>query len=168
VDGGGGSAGASAFALTSTAFTEGAMIPRRHECATAGGGAQNVSPPFTWTAGPAGTQSYAIVMRDLDFQSGFVHWVIWDIPGSLRALPENIQQVYQPSDPAGAKQAPFSASVTGYYGPCSPSSVNTYEFTLYAIPTATLAGLSQSSDKTQAATAIVSAATASAKLSGES
>jgi len=165
VDGGGGQGGASGFALTSSAYTEGTMIPKKYEC-TSGGG-QSVSPPLSWTAGPAGTQSYAIVMRDLDF-NGFLHWVIWDIPGNLRALPENVQQVYQPSDPAGAKQAPFNGTVTGYYGPCSPSSVNTYELTIYAIPTATLAGLSQTSTKTQAADAIVAAATASAKLSGES
>jgi Raf kinase inhibitor-like YbhB/YbcL family protein len=142
------------------------MVPQRHECTTGGG--QNVSPLFSWTAGPAGTQSYALIMRDLDFMNGFLHWVIWDIPGTVRALPENIQPVYQPSDPAGAKQAPFAGTTIGYYGPCSPSSVNTYEFTIYAMPAATLAGLSEQSDKAQAAAAIVAAALASTKLAGES
>jgi Raf kinase inhibitor-like YbhB/YbcL family protein len=166
VDGGGNPDGASSFALTSSAFTQGAMIPQRHLCSTGGG--QNISPALTWTAGPAGTQSYAVVMRDLDYMNGFLHWVIWDIPASALALPENVDHTYQPAAPAGAKQAPFNGSVTGYYGPCSPSSVNTYELTVYALPNATLSGLTQQSTNQQAASAIVAAALASAKLSGES
>jgi Raf kinase inhibitor-like YbhB/YbcL family protein len=166
VDGGAGQDGASSFALTSGAFAQGATIPQRHLC-TSGGG-QNISPGLTWTAGPAGTQSYAVIMRDLDYMNGFLHWVIWDIPASQLALPENVDHTYQPAAPAGAKQAPFNGSITGYYGPCSPSSVNTYEFTLYALPNATLSGLTQQSSKEQAASAIVAAALASAKFSGES
>ena len=166
VDGGAGQDGASSLALTSSAFTQGAMIPQRHLCSSGGG--QNISPALTWTAGPAATQSYAVIMRDLDYMNGFLHWVIWDIPASALALPENVDHTYQPAAPAGAKQAPFNGSVTGYYGPCSPSSVNTYEFTVYALPNATLPGLTQQSTKEQASSAIVGAALASAKLSGES
>jgi Raf kinase inhibitor-like YbhB/YbcL family protein len=151
--------------LTSSAYMEGQKIPTVHECSPAG---QNQSMPLAWTPGPQGTQSYAIVMRDLDFQMGFIHWVIWDIPANVMSLPQDVQHAYQPSIPAGAKQAPFNGQVTGYYGPCSPNSVNTYELTLYAIPTATIAGLTQMTSKAQAATAIVNAATATAKLSGES
>ena len=89
------------------------------------------------------------------------------LPGDVRMLPENVQRVYQPSVPAGAKQAPFGGTA-GYFGPCSPNSVNTYEFTIYAMPTATLAGLTQQSTLAQAAAAITGAALASAKLAGES
>jgi hypothetical protein len=94
--------------------------------------------------------------------------VIWDIPESVRSLPENVEQVFEPSMPAGAKQAPFSSSVIGYFGPCSPNSVNTYEFTVYALPSAPLPDLDAASTNQQAATAIEAAALASAKLSGES
>ncbi len=163
--GGGGTAGTGAFALTSSAYGEGETIPQKYEC-TSGGG-QSVSPPLAWTAGPAGTQSYAIVMRDLDFNS-FVHWAMWDIPATTLSLPEGVEQVYQPSVPAGAKQAPFNGSVVGYYGPCSPSTVNTYEITVYALPEATLSGIDQTSTKTDAEAAIVAGALASAALSGES
>jgi len=168
-DSGGGDFGdedAGPFTLTSTAYTEGGMIPQKHVCATDSG--QNASPPLAWSGAPAGAQSYAIVMRDLDFQNGFIHWVIWDIPGNLTSLPENIEHVYEPPVPAGAKQARFNQQIRGYQGPCSPGSVNTYEITLYAIPTATLQGLDQNTTKQQAAQAIVDAAIASAKLSGES
>ena len=47
--------------------------------------------------------------------------------------------------------------------PCS-----TYEITLYAIPTATMPGLTQQTAKGPAAQAIVDAAIASTKLAGES
>jgi Raf kinase inhibitor-like YbhB/YbcL family protein len=164
--GGGGSAGAAAFELTSTAYTEGGAIPEKYECQTGGG--ENVSPPLAWTAGPSGTQSYAIVMRDLDFQNGFLHWVMWDIPAATLSLPEDVEQVYEPATPAGAKQAPFNGNQIGYFGPCSPSSTNTYEITVYAIPDASLTTLDQNSTKQEAADAITAAATASAKLAGES
>lgn len=162
----GGQGGEAPFALTSSVFAEGAVIPEIHECESGGG--QNTSPPLSWTPGPAGTQSYAIVMRDLDFQNGFLHWVIWDIPAATAALPQGVEQTYQPADPAGAKQAPFNGAVVGYYGPCSPNSVNTYEFTVYAIDVATLPGLDQTSTKQEAEQAIVEAALASTKLAGES
>lgn len=164
--GGGGTAGAGAFELTSTAYTEGADIPQQYECTNGGG--QNISPPLAWTAGPSGTQSYAIVMRDLDFSNGFLHWVMWDVPAATLSLPEDVEQVYQPSVPAGAKQAPFNGNLIGYFGPCSPNSVNTYEITVYALPDATLTGLDQNSTKQEAETAIEGAALASATLSGES
>ena len=162
---GGGQGGGAAFALTSTAFAQDAMIPMQYECSPSG---QNISPPLAWTAGPSGTMSYAVVLRDLDFMNGFVHWAIWDIPASATGLPEDVEHVYQPADPAGAKQAPFNGGEIGYHGPCSPSSVNTYEFTVYAIDVATIPGLDAMSTKEEAATAIVGAATATATLSGES
>jgi len=120
--------------------------------------------------------SYAIVMRDLDFvQNGapFIHWVIWDIPSTTTSLPEGVAQTGQPANVPGAKQANFNQQVIGYYGPCSPNSVNRYELTLYAIPTATIAGITPAggqnpSTKIQAAAAIEAAKTASTKLQGKS
>jgi hypothetical protein len=163
----GGSGGLPAeFSLTSSAFSEGESIPQRHAC-TSGGG-ENISPPLAWTAGPAGTQSYAVIMRDRDFQNGFLHWVIWDIPAGEHALPENVEAGFEPSAPAGAKQAPFVDGTVAYFGPCSPNTVNTYEFTVHALPTATLAGLDATSTMQQAATAIEAASLASAALAGES
>lgn len=164
----GGSAGAAAFELTSSAYSEGGNIPAKYECSGSASGGTNVSPPLAWTAGPTGTQSYAIIMRDLDFSNGFLHWVMWDIPAATLALPEDVEQVFEPSVPAGAKQAPFTGNQIGYFGPCSPNSVNTYEITVYALPDATLPGLDENSSKTEAADAIVGAALGSAKLSGES
>lgn len=163
----GGASGAGPFALGSAAFSEGGTIPAKYECNSADSGAQNVSPPLAWSPGPAGTQSYAIVMRDLDFGNGFIHWVMWDIPKNTLSVPENIEHVYEPSTPAGAKQAIFQGAVYGYFGPCSPG-VNTYELSLYALPEATLPGVDQNTTKQAVASAIADAALAVATLSGES
>lgn len=120
-----------------------------------------------------GTMSFALVMRDLNFKpppqnEPFIHWVIWDIPSSLTSLPEAVAATPNPPNVQGAKQAKFNALVTGYYGPCSLSSTNTYELTLYAIPQASISGITPATDKVEAAKAIEAAATASTKLSGKS
>lgn len=107
-------------------------------------------------------------MRDLDFNNGFLHWVMWDIPADATSLPDGIEQVFAPPSVEGAKQAPFNAQVTGYYGPCSPSSVNTYQITIYAIDVETLPNLDESTTKADAAATIVDAAVGSTTLSGES
>lgn len=163
----GGTSGTGPFELGSSAFSEGGTIPEKYECNSADSGAQNISPPLAWGPGPAGTESYAIVMRDLDFGNGFIHWVIWDIPKTTLSIPENIEHVYQPSMPAGAKQAIFAGVVYGYFGPCSPG-VNTYELTLYALPEAVLPGVDQNSTKQAVAAAIANAALASTALTGKS
>lgn len=155
------------LAVTSTAYMNGQTIPTKYECASNGPG-MNVSPPLAWSGGPAGTLSYAIVMRDLDYLNGFIHWVIWDIPATNQSVPEDIEHTANPTTPAGSKQANFNGSITGYQGPCSPGIINTYEITLYAIPTATIAGITPATAKADAAAAIVNAATATAKLAGES
>lgn len=162
----GGAGGIGPMVLTSTAFNEGDMIPLVNTCTNFGG--DNESPPLSWTPGPAGTQSYAIVMRDLDFMNGFIHWVIWDIPAGTTSLPQNIPDGYDVAMPAGAHQA-RRQSCNCYLGPCSGSSVNTYEWTVYALEVSPLPGMTMNTSSTQAEAAILGAnPLASASLSGES
>lgn len=159
------------FELTSSAYAAGGTIPLRYECGppiVPDGPGENVTPPLAWTAGPAGTMSYAIVMRDRD-AGNLVHWVIYDIPASVRELPEGITAGYAPATPAGAHQAEIQGSgYYGYFGPCSPGRVNTYEITVHALDTATLPGVDMASTENTIAAAIEAAAIASASLSGES
>jgi Raf kinase inhibitor-like YbhB/YbcL family protein len=165
IGGTGPTGGAGPFTLTSPAFTEGEMIPQVHVCQPGGGG---ISPQLDWTGVPSGTQSFAVVLRDLDF-NGFLHWVIWDIPVGENGLPEGVENEFMPAIPAGAKQAiTFDNQTRGYYGPCSPNSVNTYQFTVYAIDAATLMNLGMQSSMQQAATEIEAHDVGSATLSGES
>nr|WP_042197759.1 YbhB/YbcL family Raf kinase inhibitor-like protein [Kibdelosporangium sp. MJ126-NF4]CEL23166.1 hypothetical protein [Kibdelosporangium sp. MJ126-NF4]CTQ90303.1 hypothetical protein [Kibdelosporangium sp. MJ126-NF4] len=161
-----------AFTLSSTAFANGGVIPKVHEC-TSGGGSdpakKNESPPLAWSGAPTAAMSYAIVMRDLD-NANLIHWVIYDIPVSSTSLPQNVEHAYQPSVPAGARQIYYrgSASLYGYQGPCSPSTVNTYEFVVHALNRASLTNLNSSSSTQTAARAITAASIGSARISGES
>lgn len=166
------SAPPSAFALSSTAFADGGAIPKAHECTSGGGNdpaKKNESPPLTWSGAPAAAKSYAIVMRDLD-NANLIHWVIYDIPSSTTSLPQKVENAYRPSTPAGARQVYYrgSASLYGYQGPCSPSTVNTYEFVVHALDEASLTNLNSSSSTRTAAREITAATIGSARITGES
>ena len=78
--------------LATPAWPDGGAIPERH--AQAG---EEASPPFTWSAVPDGTASFVLVARDLDAATGagtddVLHWMVWNIPGASRGLPEDVPQ----------------------------------------------------------------------------
>ena len=155
----GGDGGAVAFALTSTGFTEGAPIPAKFACAGA-----NVSPELTWTAGPAGTQSYAVVLTDKS--NNLIHWVIWDIPASVTGLPENVQKTATPPAPPGAKQVKsYDNNTVGYLGPCPPNQ-HTYELAVWALDVATLPNVTTASTRSEVFAEIQNHDLGSAKLTG--
>lgn len=163
--GSGGSGGSAAFSLTSTALAEGGEFPDANTCAS--GESFGSSPPLTWTAGPSGTMSYAIVLIDNDNgANGFIHWVMWDIPSTVTILPADLPTGMMPSMPAGAKQRSFQPD-NGYVGPCPSGMEHEYTFTVYALSTATLAGMT---NNTMNVVAAIEAATplAEASLSGHS
>ena len=51
------------LAVTSTAFADGAPLPREHAGKKVG---DNVSPPLTWAGAPADTKQFVLLMEDLD------------------------------------------------------------------------------------------------------
>jgi len=110
--------------VTSTAFGEGAMIPKKYTC-----DAQNVSPQIAWSGVPAGVKSIALICDDPDAPAGdWVHWVIYNMPAGTNGLAEGVQAL-----PAGSKRGTNDFRKTGYGGPCPPSGVHRYYFRIYAI-----------------------------------
>jgi Raf kinase inhibitor-like YbhB/YbcL family protein len=113
--------------LTSSAFTEGAMIPSKYTC-----DGQDISPPLTWTDTPAGTKTLALICDDPDAPAGtWVHWVLFNLPEGAKGLPEGV-----PADKslkAGGIQGTTSFRRIGYGGPCPPSGTHRYFFKLYAL-----------------------------------
>ncbi len=105
---------------------------------------EDKSPPFTWTAGPANTQSYALVLFDQDASngSGLFHWAIWDIPATVTSLPAELPAGTSISSPVMAKQVSFKMGgmAGAYAGPCPMGMLHTYKFTVYALDVATLPG----------------------------
>ncbi|NOX87639.1 MAG: YbhB/YbcL family Raf kinase inhibitor-like protein [Calditrichaeota bacterium] len=115
--------------LTSSVFEEGSMIPSKYTCDGA-----DVSPPLAWSDVPDKTKSFALISDDPDAPMGtWVHWVIYNIPDSVRQLPEGV-----PADEKlknGAVQGTNDFRRIGYGGPCPPSGVHRYYFKLYALDT---------------------------------
>ena len=122
---------AAAFTLSSTAFNNDANIPSRYTCDA---GTQNPSPVLSWKDAPAGTQSFVLIMHDPDapMPGGFTHWVLFDVPASTTQLPEG----FQPGSVGVSGNSGFRRA--GYGGPCPPSGVHHYHFTLSALDTASL------------------------------
>jgi len=108
--------------LHSTAFADGAPIPKKH---TADGA--DVSPPLAWSDVPAGTQSFALICDDPDAPRGtWVHWVLLDLPAQTAALPEGVRD-------AGV-DGRNDFGKPGYGGPAPPhGKPHRYFFKLYAL-----------------------------------
>jgi Raf kinase inhibitor-like YbhB/YbcL family protein len=143
--------------LTTTAFNDVDLLADKYTCA-----GENVSPPLSWTEGPAGTKSYAIAFTDMD--NHLVHAVIWDIPAAVHAVPEHVERVAMPSVPAGAKQAKAYDGIFGYSGPCPQGDTHHYEFELYAVDAATLPGLTANPSRAQVVDALGAHKVSSVKL----
>ena len=113
--------------ITSSAFEEGGMIPKKYTCDDI-----NVSPPLTWNSIPDGTKSFALICDDPDAPMGtWVHWVLFNLSANIKELPENItpQQILE----SGAKQGKNDFGNIGYGGPCPPGGTHRYYFKLYGL-----------------------------------
>ena len=119
------------LALTSSAFTNGGAIPRRFTCDE-----DDVSPPLAWSGAPAATQSFALIVDDPDAPDPaapkvvWVHWVLYNLPASLAALPDAVKES---SLGAGVRGALNDWNRTGYGGPCPPIGRHRYFHKLYAL-----------------------------------
>ena len=121
--------------MTIAGFADGGKIPAANTCAAG----QGVSPAISWVPGPAGTQSYALILHDPDPVLGgsatndVLHWAIFDIPGDATSLPAAVPN--QPELPNGAKQPNNIAGQPGFFGPCAPPGhgEHHYTFEIYAL-----------------------------------
>jgi Raf kinase inhibitor-like YbhB/YbcL family protein len=117
---------ARAFALSSAGFANGATIPDEY---TADG--SDVSPPLAWSDVPEGTRSLVLIMEDPDAPVGtWDHWLVYDLPGSLRSLGKGEASAL----PEGAVDGTNSWGRTGYGGPAPPpGKPHRYYFELFAL-----------------------------------
>jgi len=117
------------MALTvSSLFQEGGKIPAKYTC-----DGEDISPPLRWSEPPVETQSFALIVDDLDAPGGvFTHWVLFNVPSDSRELPEAVPVQAQLSN--GALQGKNDFGGIGYGSPCPPpGSSHRYRFTLYAL-----------------------------------
>lgn len=142
-----------AFTFASPDIVAGGTIPLKYALNGMGSNGGNVSPALEWHNAPAGTKSYSITVYDPDAPtgSGFWHWGVHNIPGSVNRLAEGAGN--------SASTLPEGAytTVNDYYdtgvtqgngnwgGPCPPvgDPPHHYIFTLYALDTADLPATAQ-------------------------
>ncbi|MEO5902050.1 MAG: YbhB/YbcL family Raf kinase inhibitor-like protein [Ilumatobacteraceae bacterium] len=100
-------------------WRQGAPIDARYTCVGA-----NLSPPLSWSAGPAGTVEIAITMSD-DQARSFVHWAIAGLDPGATSIPEG-------GVLPGVVQGINGSGTPGYTGPCPPAGqTHTYELTIH-------------------------------------
>ncbi len=116
--------------LTSSAFTEGAAIPKPYT-----GDGRDISPPLQWSDAPAGTKCFALICDDPDAPRGtWVHWILYNLPADQQELTEAVPTTATPAD--GAKQGKNDFGKVGYGGPAPPrGKPHRYFFKLYALDT---------------------------------
>ena len=120
--------GESSFSITISDFKNGGNIPSHYTCSGA-----NVSPVVQFNNPPAGAASLAFIIEDPDAPSGlFIHWLLYNMPPGLAALPEGLKAGAQVSGIGTQGKSSYGGS--GYSGPCPPpGATHHYHFRAYAL-----------------------------------
>jgi len=120
--------------MTTTAWKDGGVLPDKY---TRAAGAAAVSPELHWSQVPPGTRSFVLLVHDPEpvlnksATMDITHWLIWNIPGTSRGLPEGVKAGTL-SD--GSRQVSLRSN--GYMAPgAPPGPYHHYTFQLYALDT---------------------------------
>jgi Raf kinase inhibitor-like YbhB/YbcL family protein len=130
---------AGTFTLKSTTFRDGKIMPKKVANSQANGRGdpncvgENVSPQFSWTNVPDGTESFVFLMSDPEGRGGALvsHWVAYGISATVTGFAEG--EVSKPSDKyIGGKS---SMGVENYSGPCTPPGTSPHHYTFVLVAT---------------------------------
>jgi Raf kinase inhibitor-like YbhB/YbcL family protein len=133
--------GAGAFTVTSPDFAEYGWLPVSSEFGgpgSAGSGCSgaNQAPTLHWTNVPAGTESFAFTITDVDAPQAdfFHHWIVYNIPAGVTTLQGHGSNPYS----EGTNDWP----TVGYGGPCPPADgqIHHYVFTVWALSVPSISG----------------------------
>jgi Raf kinase inhibitor-like YbhB/YbcL family protein len=124
------------FRLRSSTVTPNGTLSNDQVYSGFGCTGKNISPALTWSGAPSGTKSFAVTVYDPDAPtgSGWWHWVVYNIPGTVTGLPEGAGSTGGKL-PAGAVQSHTDFGTPGFGGPCPPAGdkPHRYIFTVYAL-----------------------------------
>ena len=128
---------AGTITLTSPTIKSGAFLTEEQVFNGFGCSGKNQSPALKWTAGPAGTKSYAITVYDPDAPtgSGWWHWVVYNIPANVTELPVGAGDQTGKLLPPGAVQGRTDYGIHAFGGACPPQGdkPHRYVFTVYSL-----------------------------------
>jgi Raf kinase inhibitor-like YbhB/YbcL family protein len=127
-----------AMTLSSPDVQDGGILPDQFtsKANVQGQPPKAVSPALTWTGTPAGTQSFVLVMHDLDVLIGKgtsdnLHWLAFNIPGTAKSLPQGVPTTA--TLPDGTIQ-PKNRTSYGFQGPGAPAPIyHHYVIELWAL-----------------------------------
>ena len=118
--------------LSSSSFPPNGDMPTNCSCR----GSQ-VSPALTWEANDPDIQAYTVLMTDYDVPTptfplfNLSHWVIYNLPASVRSLPEAVTA--EQMQLLGGKIGKNSTGNLAFIGPCPPAGRHAYVFRVYAL-----------------------------------
>jgi Raf kinase inhibitor-like YbhB/YbcL family protein len=136
--------------ISSPQFKNNDYIPSKFTCE-----GENISPEIVVDNIPSNTKTLAVILDDPDAPNGgFVHWVAWNITPAKVIAQRTV---------AGSMGKNGRGDL-GYTGPCPPTGVHHYHFTIYALDT-TL-DLSQEAGKEELVTAMKGHVLGSGELIG--
>jgi Raf kinase inhibitor-like YbhB/YbcL family protein len=112
--------------LKSQAFGQDGAIPAKHT-----GEGDDVSPALSWSNAPNGVKAFAVICHDPDAPLitpngtyGFVHWVLYNIPGSVTSLAEGVTEHTAGKNDFGKQ---------GYGGPMPPNGHGTHRYYFWVL-----------------------------------
>lgn len=114
--------------LTSSAFEQGAPIPKKYTCQ-----GEEVNPPLRIENVPEEAQSLVLIVEDPDVPKGhhlakegvWDHWIVFNIPPTTASIEERAK----PFGTVGKG----TGGLLKYQGPCPPDREHRYFFRLYAL-----------------------------------
>jgi len=126
--------------LVSTDISDGKPIAGKFTCAA---GPEAVSPALQWMQPPRGTESFALIVHDMEPRprkgvDDILHWMVWNMPASANQLPEGVSPATADL-PDGSHQTNGFAGQNGNFGyrpPCPPQDVpvaHHYAFEIFAL-----------------------------------
>src|ERR1700744_6072702 len=109
--------GMAKLTVTTPAFQNGGDIPYENTQYRT-----NTFPGLSWSAGPAGTKSYVVIMQDTGgtMRDGYpiLHWTLWNIPAGTTKLDPGMQPT---ANLSGSAYGPnMRGAAQPYTGPRTP------------------------------------------------
>lgn len=129
------------FRVVSPPIQHEGKVPRKYT-GDGQGAIQNISPPLEWYNVPDGTKTLALVVQDIDEPDAsgpmpWTHWVVVNIPPTLKRLPEGFSGKQQDQEMdgeyGGIKEGYNDFKLPGWRAPKMPSHDHRFEFKLFAL-----------------------------------
>ncbi|MDB5453210.1 MAG: carboxylesterase [Caulobacteraceae bacterium] len=110
------SKGGAKLTVTTPGWSDGADIPFEFTQYRT-----NTFPGLSWSAGPAATRSYVVILQDTDFAvrgAPVLHWVLYNVPPTVRKLDAGMAATANP--PGSAYGPNYQGTARPYLGPRTP------------------------------------------------